>query len=54
MDSMEIEDKFPDFEIISEFTGLIHTIVAVDNGIRYWDYVGKNYADYLKQQKTAG
>lgn len=54
MDSIEIEERFEDFEVISEFTGLIYTIVAIKDGVRYWDYIGKTYADYLKKQKTAG
>jgi len=53
LDSMEIEKRFPNFEIISEFTGLVYTMVAVEDGVRYWDYISKDYANYLIQQKIA-
>ena len=53
MDSMEIEERFPNFEIISEFTGLVFTMIADVNGVRYWDFIGKNYAEFLMQQKIA-
>jgi len=53
LDSMEIEKRFPNFEIISEFTGLVYTMVAVEDGVRYWDCISKDYANYLIQQKIA-
>jgi len=53
LDSMEIEKRFPNFQIVDEFTGLVFTIVAIEDGVKYWDYIGKDYAAYLKQQKIA-
>jgi len=53
LDSMEIEQRFPNFLIVDEFTGLVFTIVAVEDGVKYWDYISKDYAAYLQQQKIA-
>jgi len=44
---------FPNFQIVDEFTGLVCTIVAIEDEVKYWDYIGKDYAAYLKQQKIA-
>ncbi len=51
MDSMEIEQRFPNFEVISEFTGSIYTMVAVKDGVRYWDYIGKHYGEFLLKER---
>lgn len=53
IDSMDMEKWFPNFEVRDEFTGLIHTLVAVEGNTEYVAFVSKNYADHLKQQKTA-
>lgn len=53
IETEEFEERFSDFDIISEFNGIILTLVAVENNVRYTSYVTASYAEILRKQKEA-
>ncbi len=53
LDTEEFEERFAEYDIISEFTGIILTLVAIEENVRYTSFVTKSYADVLQKQKEA-
>jgi hypothetical protein len=49
----DFEERFSEYDIISQFNGIILTLVAVENNIRYTSYVTASYAEFLRKQKEA-
>ena len=47
------EERFAEYDIISEFTGIILTLVAVEGNVRYTSFVTASYAEVLRKQKEA-
>ncbi|MBU5250545.1 hypothetical protein KQI46_01040 [Lysinibacillus capsici] len=47
------EERFADYDIISEFSGIILTLVAVEDNVRYTSFVTASYAEVLRKQKEA-
>ncbi|MCS5500915.1 hypothetical protein NY607_07220 [Lysinibacillus sp. A4] len=47
------EERFSDYDIISEFSGIILTLVAVEDNVRYTSFVTASYAEVLRKQKEA-
>ncbi|MET4562221.1 hypothetical protein ABIA69_003407 [Lysinibacillus parviboronicapiens] len=47
------EERFSEYDIISEFNGIILTLVAVEDNIRFTSYVTASYADVLRKQMEA-
>ena len=53
LDTEVFEERFAEYDIINEFTGIIYTLVAVEDNVRYLSFVTKSYADVLQKQKEA-
>lgn len=53
LDTEVFEERFVEYDIISEFTGIIHTLVAVEDNVRYTSFVTASYAEVLRKQKEA-
>ena len=53
IETEEFEERFSEYDIISQFNGIILTLVAVENNIRYTSYVTASYAEFLRKQKEA-
>lgn len=53
LDTEDFEERFAEYDIISEFTGIILTLVAIENNVRYTSFVTATYADVLRNQKEA-
>ncbi|PCD81968.1 hypothetical protein CNQ87_15270 [Lysinibacillus fusiformis] len=53
MDTEDFEERFAEYDIISEFTGIILTLVAIEDNVRYTSFVTASYADVLRNQKEA-
>ncbi|WP_249645889.1 MULTISPECIES: hypothetical protein [unclassified Lysinibacillus] len=53
LDTEVFEERFAEYEITSEFTGIILTLVAVEDNVRYTSYVTASYAEVLRKQKEA-
>jgi len=53
LDTEVFEERFAEYDIISEFTGIIHTLVAVEDDVRYTSFVPASYAEVLRKQKEA-
>ncbi|QTB25229.1 hypothetical protein [Lysinibacillus sphaericus] len=53
IDTEVFEERFAEYDIISEFTGIILTLVAIEDNVRYTSFVTKSYADVLQKQKEA-
>ncbi|MFJ5565244.1 hypothetical protein [Lysinibacillus xylanilyticus] len=51
LDTEVFEERFSEYDIISEFTGIIHTLVAVENDVRYTSFVTASYAEVLQKQR---
>ncbi|HBI99807.1 MAG TPA: hypothetical protein DDY89_00715 [Lysinibacillus sp.] len=51
LDTEVFEERFAEYDIISEFTGIILTLVAIEGNVRYTSFVTKSYADVLQKQK---
>ncbi|WP_427071071.1 hypothetical protein [Lysinibacillus fusiformis] len=51
LDTEVFEERFAEYDIISEFTGIILTLVAIEDKVRYTSFVTKLYADVLQKQK---
>lgn len=51
IETEEFEERFSDYDIISQFNGIILTLVAVENDVRYISYVTASYAEILRKQK---
>jgi len=51
IETEEFEERFRDYDIISQFNGIILTLVAVENDVRYISYVTASYAEILRKQK---
>lgn len=51
LDTEVFEERFAEYDIISEFTGIILTLVAFEENVRYTSFVTKSYADVLQKQK---
>ncbi len=51
LDTEVFEERFAEYDIISEFTGIILTLVAIEENVRYTSFVTKSYADVLQKQK---
>ena len=49
----EFEERFSEFGIISEFNGIIFTLIAVENNVRFTSYVTASYAEVLRKQMEA-
>uniref|UniRef100_UPI0020BDAA97 hypothetical protein n=1 Tax=Lysinibacillus sp. D4A3_S15 TaxID=2941227 RepID=UPI0020BDAA97 len=47
------EVRFAEYDIIAEFTGIILTLVAIEDNVRYTSFVTKCYAEFLRKQKEA-
>lgn len=47
------EERFSEYDIISEFNGIILTLVAVEDDIRFTSYVTASYAEVLRKQMEA-
>lgn len=53
LDTEDFEERFADYDIINEFTGIILTLVAVEDNVRYTSFVTASYAEVLRKQKEA-
>lgn len=53
LDTEVFEERFAEYDIISEFTGIIYTLVAVEDNVRYLSFVTKSYMEVLRKQKEA-
>ncbi|MGE7988924.1 MULTISPECIES: hypothetical protein [Lysinibacillus] len=53
IDTEVFEERFAEYDIISEFTGIILTLVAIEDNVRYTSFVTKSYAEVLRKQKEA-
>ncbi|ODV55433.1 hypothetical protein [Lysinibacillus fusiformis] len=53
IDTEVFEERFAEYDIISEFTGIILTLVAIEDNVRYTSFVTATYADVLRNQKEA-
>lgn len=53
LDTEDFEERFAEYDITSEFTGIILTLVAVEGNVRYTSYVTATYAEILRKQKEA-
>ncbi|MFJ7661985.1 hypothetical protein ACIQXW_06245 [Lysinibacillus sp. NPDC097162] len=53
IETEDFEERFSEYDIISQFNGIILTLVAVENNIRYTSYVTASYAEFLRKQKEA-
>ncbi|GAB0167491.1 hypothetical protein LSPCS325_09280 [Lysinibacillus sp. CTST325] len=53
LDTEVFEERFAEYDIISEFTGIIYTLVAIENNVRYTSFVTASYAEVLRKQKEA-
>jgi len=53
LDTEVFEERFAEYDIISEFTGIILTLVAVEDNVRYISFVTASYAEVLRKQKEA-
>lgn len=53
LDTQDFEERFADYDIISEFTGIILTLVAIEDNVRYTSFVTSTYAEVLRKQKEA-
>lgn len=53
LDTELFEERFADYDIISEFSGIILTLVAVEDNVRYTSFVTASYAEVLRKQKEA-
>ncbi|MFF2174940.1 hypothetical protein ACFVT8_00520 [Lysinibacillus sp. NPDC058147] len=53
LDTEVFEERFAEYDIISEFTGIIHTLVAVEDNVRFTSFVTASYAEVLRKQKEA-
>lgn len=53
LDTEDFEERFAEYDIISEFTGIILTLVAIEDNVRYTSFVTATYADVLRNQKEA-
>lgn len=53
LDTEDFEERFAEYDIISEFTGIILTLVAIEHNVRYTSFVTATYADVLRNQKEA-
>lgn len=53
MDTEVFEERFAEYDIISEFTGIILTLVAIEDNVRYTSFVTASYAEVLRNQKEA-
>ena len=53
LDTEVFEERFAEYDIISEFTGIIFTLVAVEDNVRYKSLVPASYAEVLRKQKEA-
>ncbi|EAZ84543.1 hypothetical protein [Lysinibacillus fusiformis] len=51
IDTEVFEERFSEYDIISEFTGIILTLVAIEDNVRYTSFVTKSYANVLRKQK---
>ena len=51
IETEEFEERFSDYDIISQFNGIILTLVAVENDVRFISYVTASYAEILRKQK---
>ncbi|KEK09307.1 hypothetical protein [Lysinibacillus fusiformis] len=51
LDTEVFEERFAEYDIISEFTGIILTLVAIEENVRYTSFVTKSYADVLQKQR---
>lgn len=51
IETEEFEERFSEYDIISQFNGIILTLVAVENDVRYISYVTASYAEILRKQK---
>ncbi|WP_107950887.1 hypothetical protein [Lysinibacillus parviboronicapiens] len=47
------EERFSEYDIISEFNGIILTLVAVEDNVRFTSYVTASYAEVLRKQMEA-
>lgn len=53
LDTEVFEERFAEYDIISEFTGIVHTLVAVEDNVRYTSFVTASYAEVLRKQQEA-
>ncbi|MBG9756077.1 hypothetical protein J2B92_12405 [Lysinibacillus sphaericus] len=51
IDTEVFEERFAEYDIISEFTGIILTLVAIEDNVRYTSFITKSYAEVLRKQK---
>ncbi len=53
LETEDFEERFANYDIISEFTGIILTLVAVEDNVRYTSFVTASYAEVLRKEKEA-
>lgn len=53
LDTEVFEERFAEYKILNEFTGIIYTLAAVEDNVRYVSFVTASYAEVLKKQKEA-
>ncbi|MGE8037798.1 hypothetical protein [Lysinibacillus sp. NPDC093692] len=53
LDTEVFEERFAEYDIINEFTGIIYTLVAIEGNVRYLSFVTASYAGVLQKQKEA-
>jgi len=53
LDTEVFEERFAEYDIINEFTGIIYTLVAVEDNVRYVSFVTASYAEVLRKQQEA-
>lgn len=53
LDTEVFEERFAEYDIINEFTGIIFTLEAVENNVRYVSFVTASYAEVLRKQQEA-
>lgn len=51
--NQRLEERFAEYEIISGFTGIILTFVAIENNVRYTSFVTASYREILRKQKDS-
>ena len=47
------EERFAEYNILNEFTGIIFTLEAIENNVRYVSFVTASYAEVLRKQQEA-
>lgn len=53
LDTEIFEERFAEYSILNEFTGIIYTLVAVEDNVRYVSFVTASYAEVLRKQQEA-